>query len=82
MIFDKNEIIAFSKFFKIFKELFDLIMSKISSDGGDFPLIIVIALIYSFLLINSVNYKPMTDKQIDRKKDELTGNVSCCNLSI
>ena len=36
----------FSKSFKNLKELFDLIISKINLDGGDFPRIIEIALFY------------------------------------
>ena len=41
---------ANSKSFKNFKELFDLIISKISSDGGDYPRLIEIALFSIFPL--------------------------------
>ena len=47
MFLQKKKIIPFSKFFFFnLKELFYLIISKISSDGGDFPRIIEIALIF------------------------------------
>ena len=39
----------FSNSLKKLKELFDLIISKISSDGGDFPRIIEIALFFIVL---------------------------------
>ena len=39
---------SFPNYFKKPKELFDLIIFKISSDGGDFPRIIEIALFYFY----------------------------------
>ena len=61
--FDKNEIISLFPF----KELFDLIISKISSDGGDFPRTIEIALLRlcSSLVIRC-----------------LAGSMLCANFSV
>ena len=45
-ILTKMKLSLFSNSLKKLKELFDLITSKISSDGGDFPCIIDIALLF------------------------------------
>ena len=54
-ILTKIEIISLPNSFKNHKELFHLFASKIGSDGGDFPRIIEIALLFF------INYKIIGD---------------------
>ena len=51
----ENKIISFYKLFKK-KEFFDLIISKISSDGGDFLRIIEIALCFYLISSKTAGY--------------------------